>query len=240
MSVTRLSEGRSAAETRRHGNTEDRTYEVIRELVVTGRLRPGEPAAETQLAKRLGVSRTPVRAAIARLAREGFLVPATKGRRIEHVAAPLGVADMRELWSIIGALECLAVDALGRMSASARTGLAGDMEAINHELSIATQARPREPERLATLQGAFHACFVDPCAGPHVRTLHQSIRPHVRRYEWAYGARADAPYRPSIDEHDEIISAIRAGDAELAGRLLTRHWKQAAERTATVIDDMST
>lgn len=218
---------------------EDRTYEVIRELIVTGRLRPGEPAVETRLAERLGVSRTPVRAAIARLAREGFLAPATKGRRIQHVASPLSVAAMRELWSIIGALECLAVSAVGQISVTERAQLADNLAAINRELSTAAESRPRNPEQLAKLQGAFHARFVERCAGPHLLKLHESIRPHLRRYEWAYGARREAPYGPSINEHDAIISGIRDGDVKLSRRLLRRHWKDAAERTATVIENLS-
>lgn len=234
MRAVQTTEVRSAA-TNRHGQVEDRTYEAIRELVVTGRLRPGERAVETRLAKRLGVSRTPVRAAIARLAREGFLAPATKGRRIEYTAAPLSVGDMRELWSIIGALERLAVGAVDRMSESEQAELADGLASINRELAIAASARPRDPERLAELQGAFHASFVDRCAGPHLRKLHRAVRPHLRRYEWAYGARTEAPYGPSIDEHDEIVGALRTGDGGLAGRLISRHWRQAAERTAAIM-----
>jgi len=54
-----------------HGELADRTYRQLRELIVRGRLPPGARAMETELAKRFGVSRTPVRESLARLAQEG-------------------------------------------------------------------------------------------------------------------------------------------------------------------------
>lgn len=218
-----------------HGEVADRTYEALRELVVSGRLRPGERAVETRLAGLLGVSRTPVRAAIARLAREEFLVPATRGRRIEYTAAPLTADDMEELWSILGSLEGLAVSRLEVLSEDDRRALAGELRSINRNLRGAARERPRSADRLADLQGAFHACFVDRCAGPHLRKVHEGIRPHLRRYEWAYGARAGASYGPSLGEHDEIIEAIADGDGDRARHLVVRHWTRAARRTADVM-----
>lgn len=221
-----------------HGQVEDRTYEALRELIVTGRLPPGGRAVETRLAARLGVSRTPVRAAIARLSREGFLVPTTSGRRIEHRAAPVGVEDMEELWGIMGALESHALRRIDRLSEPDRRALAEELRSINRELRSASSARPRDVERLADLQGAFHTCFIERCAGKHLRTMHEGIRPHLRRYEWAYGTQAHAPYEPSTQEHEEIIDAIRDGDGERAATLVVRHWDGAARRTTEIMEGL--
>lgn len=220
----------------RHGEASEKTYLVLRELIVTGRLPPGAPATETQLAERLGVSRTPVRAAIARLALEGYLDPKTEGRRIEHVVAPLTVAAMTELWNIIGALEGLALGTIDRLGADERARLVAELRRINRELEAATEAKPRDLDRVAELQSTFHQCFMDRCAGRHLRTIYDGVRPHVRRYEWAYGTRSDAPYAPSLAEHRDIIRAIERADGASARTLVVEHWARASRRTAAIIE----
>ena len=55
-------------------------YGRLRELIVSGRLAPGAPLIETDLSKRLGVSRTPVRAALQRLQQEGFVGASGRAR----------------------------------------------------------------------------------------------------------------------------------------------------------------
>src|SRR5688572_1703659 len=103
-----------------HGELPERTYAKLRDLIIRGRLAPGERAVETELARRFGISRTPLRESLARLTREGYLVPATQGRRKELVVPPLDTAAVAELWGIIGALEGFAVQAVAGMSADER------------------------------------------------------------------------------------------------------------------------
>lgn len=234
MSATTSKVGRGAVAL--HGQTEEHTYEAIRHFLVTGELSPGSPAAEIPLARRLGVSRTPVRAAIARLAREGFLVPVTKGRRIEYAAAPLSTARMRELWGIIGALEGNAMRGLDRLSPEERLALADDLATVNRDLEAAAAEQPRDVERLANLQAGFHYVFMKHLSGPHLTRIYDGIRPHIRRFELAYGARPGAPYGPSIAEHADIIATVRSGDGMEAACLIISHWAAGAERTARVME----
>lgn len=222
-----------------HGELAERTYAKLRDLIVRGRLAPGARAAESELASRFGVSRTPLRESLARLAREGFLVPATRGRRTELVVAPLSTAAMAELWGIIGALEGLAIQAVGGMGADERASLVAELERWNDELVAATTARPRDNDVVFELQTAFHVCFMDRCAGPQLRALYDSVRPHVQRYEWAYGTQSDAPYAPSIAEHREIIAAIASGDPGSARDAIERHWAAGTTRTSELISRFS-
>ena len=222
-----------------HGELAQRTYRLLRDLMIRGRLPPGSRAVEAQLARKAGVSRTPVREALARLAQEGYLVPATSGRRIEYQVAPLSADAMRELWGVIGALEGQAVLSLGTMMSDEWSALAGDLTRVNRKLLEATSARPRDQDLISELQTAFHVCFMDRCAGPFLRALYDRVRPHVQRYEWAYGTQSDAPYGPSIAEHEGIIMAIARGDGRGAKELLERHWARGAERTAEQIVRLS-
>ncbi len=218
-----------------HGDRAERTYVRLLKLIIRGQLPPGARAVESELAGRFGVSRTPVRESLARLAREGFLVPSTSGRRTELVVAPLRPEDVVELWGIIGVLEGLAIQAVATMRAEDRSELVADLERINADLMAVTSARPRDSDLVFELQTRFHICFMDRCAGPRLRALYDSVRPHVRRYEWAYGTQADAPYAPSIDEHRRLIAAIASGDPRNAKEVVERHWAEAATRTGELI-----
>ena len=168
-------------------------------------------------------------------AHDRFLVPATRGRRTELVVAPLSTAAMAELWGIIEALEGLAILAVGEMGAGERASLIEELERQNADLVAATTARPRDNDVVFELQTAFHVAFMDRCAGPQLRALYDSVRPHVQRYEWAYGTQSDAPYAPSIAEHREIIAAIASGDARAARDAIERHRANGTTRTATLI-----
>jgi DNA-binding GntR family transcriptional regulator len=178
------------------------------------------------------VSRTPVREALARLARELFLVPATNGRRTELVVAPLAEAQMQELWGLIGGLEGVAIAAVSNMGREMRRQLASAMAELNDELSTAVR-RPRDVDRVSQLQSEFHICFMNVCAGPLLRRVYDTVRPHVQRYEWAYGAQARATYARSIKEHRAIIDAVGRGDGTRARALVESHWAGGVVRMAS-------
>src|SRR5687768_9042809 len=71
-------------------------YHRLRELIVRGRLAPGARIIETVIAARLGVSRTPVRAALQRLQQEGYVVVASPGQQSRMAVAPLTQEDALE------------------------------------------------------------------------------------------------------------------------------------------------
>ncbi|HVF40717.1 MAG TPA: FCD domain-containing protein, partial [Gemmatimonadaceae bacterium] len=115
-------------------------------------------------------------------------------------------------------------------------GISNDLRAINMKLAAAANARPRDPDLLFELQTAFHMRFAYETSGAHFRSIYDTIRPQVQRYEWIYGTRRDATYEPSTHEHTSIIGAIADGDADLARSALDSHWKRATARTVAVID----
>src|SRR3989442_12200220 len=84
------------------------TYRRLRELIVGGRLAAGARLIETELASRLGVSRTPVRAALLRLAQEGYILSPGAGRRARPAVAALTREDAPGLFNIIAEVEGLA------------------------------------------------------------------------------------------------------------------------------------
>jgi DNA-binding GntR family transcriptional regulator len=214
-----------------YGELPGRIYDQLRDEIVRGRLPAGARLIEAELADRFGVSRTPVREALARLAQESYVVTAGSGRRTRFHVAPLNSELIPELWGIIGAMEALAIQSVATMQAGERSSLAADLERLNAELEAAVAVRPRDIDHIGYLMSEFHLRFMDRCAGALLRPLYDGVRSHVQRYEWAYGAQQGADYGPSVDEHRGIIAAIAAGDAQTARERVERHWANGVKRT---------
>jgi DNA-binding GntR family transcriptional regulator len=218
-----------------YGELPDRIYATLRDQIIRGRLAPDLRLVEVELASRFAVSRTPVREALARLVREGYVVALGPGRRTSFQVAPLTTAALQELWAVIGALEGVAIQAIGSMSAAQRSALVVELERLNTELERAVEARPRDMDLVGELMSAFHVAFMDRCAGPWLRNLYDGVRPHVQRYEWAYATYSDAAYTPSIREHRQIIAAIAAADPPAAKEMLERHWVNGGKRAVATM-----
>lgn len=222
-----------------HGLLPAHTFESIRDLIIRGRLAPGDRVTEAEMADRFGVSRTPVREALAQLVQEGYLTPVSSARRTELVVTKISAESVAELWGMIGALEGYAVQSVALLPLIRRVAIADDLKRLNLELRSASTARPRNPDRLFELQTAFHVRFVYEVAGARLRAVYEAVRPHVQRYEWVYGTRSGAEYEPSAAEHKRIIEAIRKGDPDEAKSAVESHWKNAAERTMAVIAEVT-
>jgi DNA-binding GntR family transcriptional regulator len=221
-----------------HGTLPDRVFEGIRDLIVRGRFISGDRVREAAMAVRFGASRTPVREALARLVQEGFLTPVSGGSRTELAVTALTADSVLELWGMIGALESYAIQAVTELPDARRLAIATDVMQLNSELRIAAAKRPRNHDRLFELQSAIHTRFVYESAGNRLRSIYDSLRPHVQRYEWVYGTRADAPYEPSASEHMKIITAIREGSPAAARAAVETHWRNAAVRTVQVMSEV--
>src|SRR5205823_10089517 len=80
-----------------HGSRPDQVYARLRELIVGGLLAPGSRIVETEIAMRLGVSRTPVREALQRLLQEGYVIDTLGAQQSRLTVAPLTRDDVHEL-----------------------------------------------------------------------------------------------------------------------------------------------
>src|SRR5262245_26251563 len=106
-----------------HGSRPDQVYVRLRDLLVQGSLGPGRGTVETEIASRLGVSRTPVREALQRLQQEGFVHGAPGAQQSRLTVAPLTKDDVNELLDIVGALEGLGAWRAASIEATERRNL---------------------------------------------------------------------------------------------------------------------
>lgn len=210
-------------------------YRKLRELIVRGQLAPGTRIVETDVAQRLGVSRTPVRGALQRLQQEGYIVDSPALQQSRPTVAPLTREDERELFLIVAEVEGLAARMAAQRSSAQREKLAAELTAINEQFRKAAEAKQHNHNRLWELDEKFHRCYVEAGAGPRLLALFEAVKPQAERYERIYVSLLARDLSPSIAEHTAIIRAIKTGNADAAQHAVQTNWRNAAERLGNVI-----
>jgi DNA-binding GntR family transcriptional regulator len=219
-----------------HGSRPEQVYQRLRDLIVQGLLAPGSRVVETEVAARLGVSRTPVREALQRLQQEGFVAGAPGAQQARLTVAPLTRADVHELLNIVGELEGLAARWAAGLPSARRRALVKELKALNAEFHDTGRATPIDHGRLYEADERLHRTIVEACAGPRLIALHDSVKPQAERYIRMYISMLTSDIRASVAEHDAIIDAIERGAVDAAQGAVQVNWRHAAERIARVIE----
>lgn len=219
-----------------HGSRPEQVYLRLRDLIVGGQLAPGSRVVETEVASRLGVSRTPVREALQRLQQEGFVVGAPGAQQARLTVAPLTRSDVHELLNIVGELEGLGARWAAALAAADRKALVKELRALNTEFHRLAREVPLDHSAMYEADERLHRKIVEASAGPRLLTLHDSVKPQAERYIRMYISLLTGDIRPSVAEHDAIIEAIEAGNADEAQIAVQTNWRHAADRIVKVID----
>ena len=191
----------------------EQVHRAIVGRILREELAPGARISDSVLAQELGVSRTPVREALLRLAGEGFLeVAPGRGFFVKALSAD----EVREVYPIVWTLEVLALRSSG--PPSART--LAELHRINAELAQAAD----DPERRIELDVAWHRTLLEGCANQQLLALIASLKAVIRRYEYAYMQNAGL-VPVSTRAHDEIARAVACGDVDAAAPLLESNWR---------------
>lgn len=205
----------------------DSAYRALREEILHWRLLPGMPLSEIELAERLGVSRTPLRAALARLALEG-LVDTSRGRT--GVVSDVSVASIGDLFELREALETQAARLAARRADPAVFDALATRFAEAPEL-LRTAGIDAYYELVAEFDAALDAAL----GNAVYRGALDGVRLHLAR---ARRIATDNPARleRSAEEHRLICAAIRDGDVALAASATTVHLKASL---TTILDTLA-
>ena len=209
-------------------------YRYLRDLIVRGQLAPGTRLVETEIAARLGISRTPVRSALQRLAQEGYVQDPGTGRQSRPLVAAVTRADARELLHIVGEIEGLAAWRAARRHD--RTRMVERLNTLNADFLAEARREKPSQERIFRLDLRFHRAYVDGGAGPRLLALHDAIKPQAERYTRIYVSALMDEIPVSYDEHQITVDAIAAGDSAAAQSSVQTNWRNAADRLSGVID----
>lgn len=192
----------------------DNAYKALRTAIVDGTLAPGERLRDDELSRWLGVSRTPIREALARLEQAG-LVQTQPGRHT--IVSPIDVREARAAQSVAAAMHELAVqEAITNISP-------GDLAAMRHaNTRFAAALDAHDPDAALAADDEFHAVAVEASANPYIAAVLEQVTPVLRRLERIRFASRDG--RHSVALHEQIIARCEAGDSEGAGRAARDNW----------------
>lgn len=208
------------------GRLSDAAYVAIRDAIVAGELAPGAVLRDVELAGSLGLSRTPVREALQRLADEGLVE--SKPHAYTRVT-PLVRAVAVEAHLVVRALHELAVElAVPRL----RPADLQRLHAANEAFALALAAA--DVEGALAADDAFHGVFVDVAGNRLVHDTLARTTPLVRRLErLRFGS---PPGRESVAAHDAIAEAAARGDVAAAVRATRANWDRLGELIERAFD----
>jgi DNA-binding GntR family transcriptional regulator len=196
------------------GLLRDDVYRRLRDAIVDGTLTPGEQLRDLELAAWLGVSRTPVREALLRLAHSG-LVLAQPGR--STVVSPLDVREVRDARDVVAAMHELAVREAVPVLTEADLATMRD---ANRRFAAAVQSGDVEQALLA--DDDLHGVLVTIAGNRALDRVLEQFTPTLRRAErLRFGSLRG---RASITQHDELIRLCAAGDVERAAAVAYDTW----------------
>ena len=199
----------------------ERAYATLLDEIQSGTLSPGMVLGEVEQATRLGVSRTPLREAIKYLASEGLveLVPARGA-----VVKQFGAREVRDMLEVIRMLEQQA-----GMIACAQASDAGiaQVRALHDRMLDCYQRR----DRLAyyKLNQAIHSAIVALADNGALSEVHSRLQTRLKRIRFI-GHEGPERWAHAVAEHEAIIAALEARDADGLSAILGRHLTQAWER----------
>ncbi|WP_290877477.1 GntR family transcriptional regulator [Aquabacterium sp.] len=194
----------------------ERVYAQIKQLIFDFVLLPGDRFSESDLANRVQVSRTPLRQALQRLQREGFLLVFPKSG---WQVAPLDFEAFDQLYDLRVLLETHAVTRLCEM----------EERPVLKELAEVWLVKPHERQMafitVDRLDEAFHSALVRATGNTEMARVHDDITERIRiirRLDFTKPNRVEATY----DEHARILRAITRRRSDEALRLLRAHVEQ--------------
>ena len=220
---------------KRQDTTVLQALQQVRELIVLGKLSPGTRIVEEELAQRLNVSRTPVRAVLQWLQQEGYVREQRTATKSRMIVSPLTKEDAAELYSVIGRLEGLAGRITAMLPKPERVSIIQRLEILNRQLSD-VRTKPSKHGAIFDIDRDFHRLIVESGAGPRLRAWHQTIEPQVERYWRLYASSITTNLQLSVNEHQDIITALAEGNADRMERSLQLNWENGCERVAKIMD----
>jgi len=198
-------------------NATDSTYASIRRAIMAGRYPPGTQLKEEHLAETMGVSRTPVRAALQRLVGDQLL--RSENHRGVFVAEWTG-RDIQDVFELRLLLEPHAAG-LAAVRANER-----QIEGLRaHTDRMEAYTRPSFRDNLQEIQEenhAFHNLILEAAASPRLKSIAASLTdmPMIIGTFYFY---SEADMQHSIQHHREVIAAIESRDRTFAQEVMSVH-----------------
>lgn len=195
----------------------EQVYEALVEMIVRGKLKPGQPVSELELARALNVSRTPIHEAVKQLVKDGLIVQAANRRPVVVTFGPEDIRDVYEMRIIL------------ESEAAARSADRIDVPRLRRLEQTLKQFRKSKPSastiaHWVQLDDEFHSVIAS--ASGSFR-----LAADINRYRLLHRvfnrSHTDAGVlQQAIEEHEAILDALRNRSAEVARQAMRQHLEE--------------
>lgn len=207
----------------------DQVFEAILSLLLDDKISTGSPLSIDGLAKRFKVSSTPVREALARLEATGMVRrEALRGYKV----APEPTAS--DVAALLTSRQILEPACTGIASANTSEALVADLERFHHDLEASRQGGDTFAGYRAYWKAdeGFHRRIVEATDNEFLLRAYTSIEGSIQRFRLM--VHNDMSGDHTVQEHEAIIDAIKAGNPEAATAAMARHIEGIRSRSETL------
>ncbi len=205
-------------------------YDRIKNAIISGEFPPGHQALEPELALRFGMSRTPIREALVRLAQEHYIELAPRrGMRVSALSA----RDIREINEVLACLEAQAAERLAsrKLSADELAQLDGAIAAMDHALENDDMRAWSEADY------RFHRLLVELCGNRTLIEIGIMLLEKAHRFRLISTPQRSRPVYSNVN-HAAVVEAIRRSDAQTAVEIHRSHKRRWGRELSEVLDKL--
>lgn len=206
---------------RRTNHSIGNAYDRLKQAIVTGEIQPGDALVEVELAAMLGVSRTPIREALRKLEADGLVARGLRGGLEVRARSPEEILDIYEV-------RILLEGEAARLAAMRASQL--DLIRLQRlvDRSLSMREEDQDIDAWVAINKEFHQELWAACHSEPLQSVLARLSLHLLRYPattLAYPGR----WTQAIQDHAEIVKAIRERDPARAGELARRHFTEARD-----------
>ena len=202
----------------------DYVYQELRHKIITKQMKPGQRLPEVNIAVQMGVSRTPVREALRRLASEGLvLIIPNSGARLVSPSKK----EVENAYLVRKQLECLAVRLATKNVAEKH------LRRLEESIISEEQAfKEKNLEQYLEINESFHRIIADASGNRILGEYIDNILARTNVFIVFYDPFYDIETNPNIEEHRNILKALRERNEEKAVSLMEEHLRVSQEMLA--------
>ena len=207
----------------------DQIFEQLERDILSGKYPRGELLTELRLSEELGVSRTPIREAIRRLEQENILEEAGRGVTVVGISRQ----DMLDMYEIRIRIEGLAAEwAAARISDEELSQIRETLELQRYY----TEKGGSHSDQIKNLDSQFHELVYRACGSRALTDTLIGLHKKMTKFRMASVSKQSRALQ-SVEEHEAILAALSAHDAEAAGEAMTAHVVNARDRMRDMGDE---
>jgi DNA-binding GntR family transcriptional regulator len=204
----------------------DEVASRVRDMIIEGSLAPGARIYEEQLAKALGVSRTPMREALKTLASEGLIeLAAARGAVVKRFSPK----DVRDMLDVLAVLESFAARLACKAASDEQIA---ELRALHDRMTGFFKARNRL--EYYKLNQEFHSGVLRLSGNAALQSAHLAIQARLKRIRYI-GNSEPRKWDDAMSEHEEMIRRLEARDAEGLAAVLALHMEHTWERVKEIL-----